>query len=73
MYSRISRRKIIKKNAQIKGKTQINALSPLELCPLRPLHEIKITPIFSRKGRKERRIFISILFHACAGGSQTSL
>ena len=28
MYSRISRRKIIKKKAQKRGKAQINALSP---------------------------------------------
>ena len=28
MYSRISRRKVIKKKAQKRGKTQINALPP---------------------------------------------
>ena len=39
------------------------------LRPLRPLREIKIIAYcFSRRGRKERKVLFSFVFHACAGG-----
>ena len=65
MYSRISRRKIIKKKAQKWGKTQINALSPYGNVSFERDKDKSVC--FSRRVRKERKDLFPFVFHACAG------